>query len=550
MTRKGQLILLVCLISISMAISFRSRPIMAAVYVIAAFLAVDRVLFLINLKGVASLSLSRRFGQSGEHGVVFSGHSISVDISLRNTTKLPVSFSCEDLVPHGITHASWEQDNSRFTGTVETQKEVHIRYQVRAPQMATIMFPGLSWTAYSPAGIWKRTGFSPLPGSLRSVPDIFSKYFLKAWHKKRNILLLHGRHQQLRGGMGAELLSLRDYQTGDPMKTIAWKASGRRDRLLTKTFENEVPVYIRFLFQPGLRFWSGTNPAVTESLTYLAKLAKVLSEHKDLVEFICPGTRQTVRTGAGRTRRHLGALLNAMGRINTGPAPVPGAIPPEEARRLLSLAFVFDPDLQQAAALLRGRRSRLRRFSRTKDAEQVLALFLSSRFDLGPAATCLLERNPAILGYFWRKFAHRNGLKATLSENAISTWALPECTVWAPRLNRALNTLIRKARDEELFIVMADFSILPGRYKSSFVEQLRTARAHGHRFVVYWPDLPAPTGPLHRLSLAAVNKTEAFQHTLRGLDIPAGPFDPAAGFAPILGQLKQLKKQPGVRSWN
>src|SRR5439155_22878703 len=35
---------------------------------------------------------------------------------------------------------------------------------------------------------------------------------------------------------------LRDYLPGDPPKTIAWKVSARRDRLITKEFESEVPV--------------------------------------------------------------------------------------------------------------------------------------------------------------------------------------------------------------------------------------------------------------------------------------------------------------------
>ena len=38
------------------------------------------------------------------------------------------------------------------------------------------------------------------------------------------------------------MLDLRDYLPGDPPKTIAWKVSARRDRLITKEFESEVPV--------------------------------------------------------------------------------------------------------------------------------------------------------------------------------------------------------------------------------------------------------------------------------------------------------------------
>src|SRR6202030_2618534 len=60
--------------------------------------------------------------------------------------------------------------------------------------------------------------------------------------KRHNCLPLLGTHRLRRPGTGSELLDLRDYLPGDPPRTIAWKASARRDRLMTKEFESEVPV--------------------------------------------------------------------------------------------------------------------------------------------------------------------------------------------------------------------------------------------------------------------------------------------------------------------
>ena len=60
--------------------------------------------------------------------------------------------------------------------------------------------------------------------------------------KRHNQLMPPGIHRFRRPGSGSELLDLRDYLPGDPPKTIAWKVSARRDRLITKEFESEVPV--------------------------------------------------------------------------------------------------------------------------------------------------------------------------------------------------------------------------------------------------------------------------------------------------------------------
>ena len=60
--------------------------------------------------------------------------------------------------------------------------------------------------------------------------------------KRHNLLPPPGIHRLRRPGTGSELLDLRDYRPGDPPKTIAWKVTARRGRLITKEFESEVPV--------------------------------------------------------------------------------------------------------------------------------------------------------------------------------------------------------------------------------------------------------------------------------------------------------------------
>jgi hypothetical protein len=60
--------------------------------------------------------------------------------------------------------------------------------------------------------------------------------------KRLNVLPLIGGHHHRRPGVGNELLELRDYRPGDPPKMIAWKASARRDKLMTRELESSVPI--------------------------------------------------------------------------------------------------------------------------------------------------------------------------------------------------------------------------------------------------------------------------------------------------------------------
>ena len=57
--------------------------------------------------------------------------------------------------------------------------------------------------------------------------------------KRHNLLPPPGVHRHRRPGSGGELLDLRDYLPGDPPKTIAWKVSARRDKLITREYERD-----------------------------------------------------------------------------------------------------------------------------------------------------------------------------------------------------------------------------------------------------------------------------------------------------------------------
>src|SRR6185436_17567374 len=91
-------------------------------------------------------------------------------------------------------------------------------------------------------GFFTQTAFVRQVETFRVLPALAEEPGTLPLKKNHNLLPLLGTHRHLRPGSGSELLDLRDYLPGDPPKMIAWKASARRDRLMTKEFESEVPV--------------------------------------------------------------------------------------------------------------------------------------------------------------------------------------------------------------------------------------------------------------------------------------------------------------------
>lgn len=60
-----------------------------------------------------------------------------------------------------------------------------------------------------------------------------------------------GRHIAGRAGGGLELRELRDYVPGDPLKTVAWRATARRQRPLVRAFEEETVRRVQVLVDIG-----------------------------------------------------------------------------------------------------------------------------------------------------------------------------------------------------------------------------------------------------------------------------------------------------------
>ena len=206
--------------------------------------------------------------------------------------------------------------------------------------------------------------------------------------------------------------------------------------------------------------------------------------------------------------------------------------------------------LRRAADVLLGKRFRVRFFRHDPTVPRLLlALFLAARFDLGPGGVALLDSDPELLGFFARRMAPELGLVPSPSPETAAAWSLAESEESARRLVGVLARLSSSARDEELFVVVADLGILPPPQLETLSVELRRARAHRHRVVVFWPEVEPPSaGPLPEGISRLARNMPQFLRRLRSLGIPAGPLDPERGFQTILSQLKHLTRRQGVRS--
>lgn len=128
---------------------------------------------------------------------------------------------------------------------VERSEQLEFQYQARVCGAGTLLLPGFRVIVQDAQAFFKAHRFIPFEQSFRVLPAFAGITEMQPTVKRVNSIPMHGIHRLQRAGLGSELLELREYVPGDPPKSIAWKVSARRETLMTRQYESEVPVRVK-----------------------------------------------------------------------------------------------------------------------------------------------------------------------------------------------------------------------------------------------------------------------------------------------------------------
>ncbi|MDR0586013.1 MAG: DUF58 domain-containing protein, partial [Treponema sp.] len=103
----------------------------------------------------------------------------------------------------------------------------------------------------SPLGFWRRKVVSPCSSRGRTFPDF--KKIAGSGGDLRGVLEQAGLKDKRRRGQGMEFMSLREYQKGDTVKSIDWRATGRRGKFIVREYQEEQDQQLLFLLDSGYR---------------------------------------------------------------------------------------------------------------------------------------------------------------------------------------------------------------------------------------------------------------------------------------------------------
>jgi uncharacterized protein (DUF58 family) len=302
----------------------------------------QRALLVPRLQVVRELSDRR-----GPVETLWAGRTFHVRVTIQLPPGPGVSYVVlTDRLPRGgqLAHGS-----ARYEGPLRPGQPAVLSYDVHCPAVGRLRFEGLSLHMADLQGFFCHASFLRAAQVLPVLPSLVDTGEHGPTLKRHNRLLPPGIHRHRRPGSGSELLDLRDYMPGDPPKTIAWKVSARRDRLMTKEFESEVPVRCTLFVDTSnsVRVGPAGQNALTRLVEIAAAVARAASNNRDLIGLCRFNEQSSNLVRPARGARHLVRLLNLLAEAGGLPPGVGQA----SATDLLPLAYAFAqevyPDMLQ-----------------------------------------------------------------------------------------------------------------------------------------------------------------------------------------------------------
>jgi uncharacterized protein (DUF58 family) len=198
---------------------------------------------------------------------------------------------------------------------VPARTRTELRLRLMAPAIGRVVLHGLAVRLRGPFGLFETPLYFPNPLVIKVLPrSAAGSEVGRAALPRGSAVERSGRTRVRRRGGGTELHELRDLVPGDPFKSIAWKASARRGRLLVREVEQEVQE-VRWLVLDVSGTMRGGEPGRRKldwTLEAAAAEARRALEGGDRVGLVAFDTRVVAQVAPGEGRGHRIRLYDAL----------------------------------------------------------------------------------------------------------------------------------------------------------------------------------------------------------------------------------------------
>ena len=272
-------------------------------------LAVARALTRLGVSRVRAAGLEMLWRGEARKLRMARGSELTIQAELRNRHSAPVRFRALRAVasPELSVQVTPEADE------VPAGSRLCVTLVVRGLRVGRHGIHGLSLEVESGPSLFEVPLTFANPFGLEVMPAPYSVLVRSARGGRSRQQADEGRPGRLHGE-GGELRELREHQSGDPFRRIAWKASARRGVLLVREYEKDERDVIWLVLDAAVDHWAGA-PGESALDRAIDELASVLVRHArggDRVGLAIVGTRTLCFEKPERGVAHAGRLLEKL----------------------------------------------------------------------------------------------------------------------------------------------------------------------------------------------------------------------------------------------
>lgn len=309
---------------IGLLISDRAGPVIAVIgLALLTWFLVEWFIFRLRMQFAATKLRIKRVIRADKRVVpiVWTGQIFDVQVELVLDSGITLPYLMfQDRPPSGCERVSGRDDR---TTRLTNEDVVSVTYSLRCTVPGEIRFEGVRIQIADNQGFFYHRAFLRQPATYLVLPPLADAEGNRRLTKSHNILPPPGLHRLKHAGGGSELHDLREYRPGDPPKMIAWKASARRDRLITKEFESDVPIRCTLFVDvsQSVRIGPARETMLNQITTIASGVSQAALADRDHVGLVLFDDKDTEILPPARTSRHLIELLHRLARANSA-APV------------------------------------------------------------------------------------------------------------------------------------------------------------------------------------------------------------------------------------
>lgn len=273
----------------------------------------------------------------------FLGRTFKAALYVHNSLAVPLFMETADRLAAGISPM-----DLRSSWRVGPASEARVDYSLTPQRLGEIDWQRMDARVLGRFRLaWWRRRIS-VPAALRVMPDHLGQDDHRTGSSDR------GQHARPTPGSGSELFGLRDYQPGDPLRDIDWKATARRGEPMVKIRQVDEAICLVIAIDCGRTsaVRSGSLTRLGHNVNVASRLAEQALSHGDQVALVTYAetaltTLPAVRGNSGliRIREQLAALSPMM----CDSLPVAAALAVRGVARQRSLVLMLT-DIEEGEA--------------------------------------------------------------------------------------------------------------------------------------------------------------------------------------------------------